>query len=117
MGDAVPTGFVVLPGSDLLQVSIDTVAVVCRSDSLGIEFADKGMHEVIALIDRSQVSEFSDTEFYAFADADDRVHIRWLPELPAGWRVLGKLLYTQLPLIGKQRAKGGFAELDEDFEF
>ncbi|KAL1511283.1 hypothetical protein AB1Y20_006090 [Prymnesium parvum] len=121
-GSAVPTGFVALPGSDLLDEHPNTVAVVATSESLGVELADGQVHEVIALIDRSDAattdpSEFKDNEFYAFADTEGTVHIRWFQAVPSGWRVLGRLLYTQLPYVKKPGSSGTFAELSDDFEF
>jgi hypothetical protein len=40
LGDAMPTGFVVLPGSDQLASCPNSVAVVCTCTSLGLELAD-----------------------------------------------------------------------------
>eukprot|EP00965_Chrysotila_dentata_P193182 6175600-Pleurochrysis_carterae.AAC.1 len=37
--------------------------------------------------------------------------------LPAGWRVLGRMLYAQLPHVKRPGNSGGFAELDDNFEF
>jgi len=121
-GDAAPTGFVVLPGSDLLDAHPNTIAVVCTSESLGLELPDGQVHEVIALIDRgdaavTDLSQYQNSEFYAFADPEGQVHIRWFQDLPAGWRLLGRLLYTQLPYKKKPGSGGGFAELSDDFEF
>lgn len=121
-GDSVPTGFVVLPGSDLLDMHPNTIAIVCSSESLGLELPDNKIHEVIALVDRSDAavsnpSEFVNSEFYAFADTEGKVHIRWFQDIPAGWRVLGRLLYTQLPFVKKPGSSSGFAETSDDFEF
>jgi len=122
IADGLPTGFVALPGSELLLTRPNTVAVVCPSPLLGIELADDKEHEVLALIDRGDpavhdLSELSPQDFYAFADDEDRVHIRWLEALPAGWRVLGRLVYTQLPYVEKPGSKSGFAEMSDDFDF
>lgn len=43
----VPTGFVALPGNELVAEHPDTVAVVCDGTSLGVEFADGASHERI----------------------------------------------------------------------
>ena len=120
-GDAVPTGFVVVPGEQKLHSSPNTVAVVCDAGALGIDMQEQ--HEVLALIDRSDVAvsgdplDLEDSAFYAFADESGAVTIRWVEVLPAGWRVLGKLLYTILPNFKRIGKKDGFAELDDDFEF
>lgn len=53
VSDGVPTGFVALPGSELILARPDTVAVVASSSSLGIELSDGNEREVLALIDRS----------------------------------------------------------------
>ena len=37
--------------------------------------------------------------------------------LPVGGRVLGRLLYTQLPYLKRAGKGGGFAEMDDGFEF
>lgn len=121
-GDAAPGGFVALPGSQLLDDHPNAVAVVCTGVSLGLSFSDGNDHEVIAIIDRSDIATvdragFSSKDFYALADADGAVHIRWIQDLPAGWRVLGRLLYTQMPYVGRPGGTSGFAEGNDDFEF
>lgn len=45
-GDAVPTGFVVLPGSELLDSHPDCVAVVSSSEALGLELPDGGVRKL-----------------------------------------------------------------------
>ena len=42
---------------------------------------------------------------------------RWVDELPAGWRVVGRLLYCQLPHVTPKGSAAGFAEMDDNFEF
>lgn len=121
-GEACSSGFVALPGSELLDRHPDTVGVVCASKSLGLEFPDGNEHEVLALIDRSDLAtidpaEFDSKTFYAFGDDTGRVHIRWMEAVPDGWRVLGRLLYTQMPLIQRPGSDSGFAENDDEFEF
>jgi len=121
-GESSPTGFVVLPGSPLLDVHPNCVGVVCTSESLGLELPDGKIHEVVAIINRADNavtdhSQFLNSEFYAFADPEGAVHIRWCQEIPAGWRILGRLLYTQLPFVEKPGSGGGFAELSDEFEF
>jgi len=116
-GDTVPTGFVVLPGNKLLEAHPNVVGVVCTSESLGLELADGQSHEVIAVIDRSPQTQFDDKSFYAFADEQGMLCIRWIPAVPAGWAVLGRVLYTQLPFVPKPGGKSGFAECSDDFEF
>lgn len=103
-GDAAPGGFVALPGSPLLDAHPDTVAVVCTSPSLGLEFPDGQEHEVIALIDRSDTatfdaSTFDPQRFYAIADPEGKITIRWFDELPPGHTVHGRLLFTQMPFV------------------
>ena len=121
-GDTCATGFVALPGNSLLDAHPDTVAVVCSSGSLGIEFPDNNEHEVLALIDRSDIATtdqdaFDDKTFYALADENGAVHIRWVSAIPAGWRVLGRMLYAQMPLVKRPGEGGGFAEMSDEFEF
>jgi len=45
------------------------------------------------------------------------VHIRWSDGVPEGWTVQGRLIFTQLPHVKKPGSGGGFAEMDDDFEF
>jgi len=121
-GEASSSGFVALPGNDLLDRHADTVAVVCGSRSLGIEFPDGNEHEVLALIDRSDIatmdpSAFDNKAFYAFGDEVGAVHIRWVEAVPVGWRVLGKMLFTQMPFVKRPGSESGFAENNDDFEF
>jgi hypothetical protein len=121
-GDAAPGGFVALPGTEQLERCPDTVAVVCSAKSLGLEFPDGQEHEVLALIDRSDAattdpSAFDSQSFYALADPTDAVHIRWIDPVPADWKVLGRLLYTQMPHVTRPGANKGFAETSDEFEF
>jgi hypothetical protein len=121
--EASASGFVALPGHWLLDTNPNTVGVVCTGKVLGLEFPDGKDHEVIALINRSDpatesLGAFDPNKFYAFADESGAVHIRWMDAVPEGWRVLGRLLYTQMPMIRKPGASDeGFAELSDDFEF
>jgi len=121
-GDAAPGGFVAIPGSSLLDCHPDTVAIVSNGGAIGVEFADSNEHEVLVLVDRSDAatfdrSEFDKESFYVFADPEGTVHIRWHKELPADWRILGKVLYTQMPFVKRPGAGGGFAELSDEFEY
>ena len=95
---------------------------MCTCASLGLELADRQEHDILAIIDRSDESVFDATHmdsksFYALADESGAVHIRWIDPLPANWRVVGKLLYAQMPFVKKPGAAGGFAEFSDDFEF
>lgn len=121
-GDAAPGGFVALPGSHMLDTHPDTVAVVCASKALGLEFPDGNEHEVIALIDRADTatfdaSAFDPQRFYAFADPEGNISIRWFAEIPAGHTIKGRLLFTQMPFVKRANAGGGFAEMSDEFEF
>lgn len=120
--DAAPGGFVAVPGTAQLSSHPDTVAVVCMSSSLGLEFADAQEHEVLALIDRSDIAtidraQFDSKTFYALVDPQGVVHIRWMNALPEDWRVAGRLLYSQMPFVTRPGAGGGFAEMSDEFEF
>ena len=121
-GAGAPGGFVAIPGSVHLDHHPNTVAVVCQSKALGVEFPDGGEHEVLALIDRSCVetidrSCFDDKSFYAIADPQGSVAIRWMEQLPADHNVVGKLLYAQMPFVKRAGSGGGFAETSDEFEF
>jgi len=121
-GDAAPGGFVAIPGSPLLDMNPDTVAVVCASRSLGLEFPDNAEHEVLALIHRGDAATvdrtaLDNTAFYALADAEGKVHIRWINDLPPDWRVVGRVLFTQMPFVQRPGAASGFAEMSDEFEF
>ena len=78
---------------------------------------------MLALIDRSDPTvfdpeAFSPQEFYALADEAGTVHIRWIEALPAGWRVVGRMLYAQMPHVKRAgEGGGGFAEYSDEFEF
>jgi len=121
-GDAAPGGFVALPTSHMLQDHPDTVAVVCNSRSLGLEFPDSQEHEVLAVIDRADIATFDmdhydPQKFYAFSNPSGAVEIRWYETVPEGYTVLGKLLFAQMPFIEKPGASKGWAEGSDDFEF
>lgn len=120
--DAIPGGFITLPADESVLACPNTVAVVCSSSSLGLEAADGQEHEVVALINRSDKAttdpaEFDERTFYAMADESGAVQIRWIDALPAGWRILGRLIYTQMPFVVKPNETKGFAETSDDFEF
>ena len=120
--ESAPGGFVALAGSELLWDHPDTVAIVCQSDSLGLSFDDGNVHEVLALVDRSDdavfhPTAFNEKAFYALADEQGVLHIRWADALPAGWRVCGRVIYTQMPHVVKKGRATGFAEYEDDFEF
>jgi hypothetical protein len=79
-------------------------------------------HEVLALIDRGDLATMDRTaynpqEFYAFADPQGVVHIRWMKDLPDDWTIVGALLYTLMPFVKKPGAGSGFAEFSDDFDF
>mmetsp|Transcript_118049 Transcript_118049/g.220611 ORF Transcript_118049/g.220611 Transcript_118049/m.220611 type:complete len:308 (-) Transcript_118049:12-935(-) len=125
-GQAAPGGFVALVDDDcfLSQNHPNAVVVVCTQSSLGLKQSGGIDYEVLAVIDRSdlavEVKEAYDSEeFYAFADPQGEVHIRWFSELPEGWRVLGRVLYVQdQERLDKNTVKqAGFAECRDDFEF
>ena len=105
-----------------IRDSPDTVAVVCSGSSLGLEFPDGSEHEVLALVDRGDAATvdpscFDNQAFYAMSDESNVVHIRWIDQVPAGWRILGRLLYTQMPLVVKPGGNSGFGECSDEFEF
>ena len=54
---------------------------------------------------------------FAIADPEGKVQIRWMNDVPQDWRVLGRLLYAQMPFVQAPNAAGGFAEYDDDFDF
>lgn len=121
-GNAAPGGFVALPGSHLLEAHPNTVAVVCQSRSLGLEFPDGQEHEVLALIDRGDIATFDadafdSQRFYAVADPQGVISIRWYESLPAGHTCLGRLVYTQMPFVERPGKSKGWAEGEDEFEF
>ena len=62
-------------------------------------------------------TSFDPKAFYALADPQGTVHIRWMEAVPADWKVLGRLTYTLMPHVVKPGAAAGFAEFSDDFEF
>lgn len=61
--------------------------------------------------------QYDPKDFYALADESGAVHIRWIEPLPDNWRIVGRLLYAQMPYVKKPGAAGGFAEFSDEFEF
>ena len=119
---AAPGGFVAIPGSVLLEASPDSIAVICSSPALGLEFPDGQEHEVIAIVDRSDPAtvdrnQYNSNKVYALADPQGFVHLRWLDPLPADWQVVGKIVFCQLPFTQKPGRSRGFAEAEDGFEF
>ena len=119
---ASPGGFVAIPGSPLLDDNPDSVAVVCTSSSLGLEFPDNQEHEVLALINRGDVAVVDDSAmderaFYALADPQGTLHIRWIDAIPEGWKIVGRLLFAQMPFVERPGKGSGFAETTDEFEF
>jgi hypothetical protein len=77
-----PGGFTVISGDPLLDTHPNTVALVAEGGSLGIEFSDGREHEVLALVDRDDVAvlnpqEMDPQQFYAFADEQELIRVRW----------------------------------------
>ena len=121
-GDSAPGGFVAIPGSQLLDDNPNTVAVVCMSTAIGLEVPDEQEHETLALINRSDPAvvdpaAMDPKRFYAYADPQGAIHIRWFETIPEGWTILGRLLYTQMPHVVRPGAGQGFAETSDDFTF
>jgi len=120
--DAAPGGFVAIPGSPLLDDNPDTVAVVCMSRAIGLDFPDSQEHECLALINRGDAatidrSAFDSKGFYAFADHQGAVSIRWVESVPDEWTILGRVLFTMMPHITRPGSGSGFAEMSDEFEF
>lgn len=116
------SNFVTIPGSDLLDRHPNSVAVVANSGSLGLELADGQQHEVLAIVDRSDPAIgdpnwFDEKAFYCWEDDAGAVQIRWHDAVPNGWRILGRVLYVQMPSVKNPKRGRGFAETDDDFEF
>lgn len=116
------SNFVTVPGSELLDSHPDTVAVVASSTSVGLDLPDGQEHEVLAMVDRSDPAIndpnwFDEKAFYVWEDDAGTVHIRWHDAVPSGWRILGRVLYVQMPSVKNPKRGRGFAETDDDFEF
>lgn len=116
------SSFVTVPGSTLLDRSPNSVVVVATSTSLHVDIPDGQEHEVLVVVDRSDPgindpNYYDEKAFYVFADEAGTVHIRWHNAVPAGWSILGKVLYILMPNVKKPGQSKGFAETDDEFEF
>ena len=79
--------------------------------AMGIEFADGSDREVLALIDRSHdSSDFSPQDFYAFADVEGQVQIRWMKVPP-------RLIQDALVCMPLNRSYAGLRSCRRDGAF
>lgn len=70
--------------------------------------------QVLVLIERADKA-FTPNKFFAFADPSGNVVIRWFDQVPAGYSILGRVLYATLPHLPQfGKKKSGWLEADED---
>ena len=90
--DACPNGFVAVEGTSLASSRPNIVALVVRSDALAVALPGGEIHEILALIDRSDPAmadplAIDPREFYALADENDLVHIRCARDRARSWEI------------------------------
>lgn len=119
--EAAPGGFVSLPWRSPDDYA-NMVAIVTNGAAIGMTFADFVDHEVVVLIDRDDASvvdasQINSKRFYAIAGPDGKVSISWIEGLPAGSKILGRVVTTFTPMVRPKEDSNGFAECDPDFNF
>lgn len=126
--EAAPGGYVALHDQEaqLSKEHPNVVVVVCTMSSLGFEPPEGIDHEILAVVDRDDIAvqvpqAFSPEFFYTFADTDGVVQIRTVDEIPAGWSIVGRVLFVR-DFMRKhtdpsKKPCDGFAECRDDFEF
>lgn len=123
-GAEAPFGFVCMSVPETFLTAESPVVLVAMASDLGIPLTDGKNDEVLVLVDRkdpacSDPEAFNNRKFYVFGEPDGRVGIRWQEEpCLAGERILGKVLYVNVPYIEpKNKPNTGFAETSDEFEF
>jgi len=101
-------GVVAVPGSDLLLGAVDPIAIITSTETLGLLVPPQ---ECLVVIDRAEV-DYDERQFFAYADANSRVHIRRLSggsgyAAPDGWTVLGRVIVVKLKYDPSTMAKKG----------
>jgi hypothetical protein len=110
-------GTVALTPNNAVQLCIDPVVVVSKSSVLGMSLKNNVEAEVLVLIDRAD-RDFDADKFFAFADSEGGVVIRWFDGLPQGFSVLGKVVFVTIPYLASMNSKrSGFMEDDDGFNF
>ena len=83
-----------------------------RSSEIGGDFSFAELRLAIA-----RILPARGTATHTPREAAATTRRRWVDSLPAGWRVVGRLLYCQLPHVTPKGSAAGFAEMDDNFEF
>jgi hypothetical protein len=122
--DEAPYGFVCIDTPDILATATSPVVIVANSADLGIPMTDGKNDEILIFIERDDPAvtdpeAYEPGKFYAFADADGNIDVAWQLDYPTGGqRVVGRVLYGQLPFVAPvKRAATGFAEMSDEYEF
>mmetsp|Transcript_10203 Transcript_10203/g.17297 ORF Transcript_10203/g.17297 Transcript_10203/m.17297 type:complete len:167 (+) Transcript_10203:206-706(+) len=115
--DGPQMGTVAMGPNNAVHLAVDPVVIVSSSSSLGLSLSNNVEAEVLILIDRAD-TEFQTEKFYAFADSEGDVSVRWYDELPPGHSILGKVAYVSIPFLSSmEKGASGFAEDDDGFNF
>jgi len=115
--DGPQMGTVALGPNNAIQLAEDPVVLVSQSAELNLSLSNNVEAEVLIAVDRAD-KEFDSQKFYAFAAPDGKVEVRWYDEVPAGYTILGKVVYITIPFLDSmQRKASGFMEDDDGFNF
>eukprot|EP00968_Pinguiococcus_pyrenoidosus_P009727 scaffold754_cov248-Pinguiococcus_pyrenoidosus.AAC.43 len=111
--EASAMGVVAIPGCRAVNEAKDPVALIASAKSLGVQLLEEA--ECVVVVDRQDV-EFDSRKFYAFSAPDSGlISICWRPQPPAGWPIVGRVVYVMVPFLQYMAAsKTGFVEIDDD---
>jgi hypothetical protein len=110
-------GTVALSPNNAVQLCEDPVIVVSQSSVLGLSLSQNVDAEVLVLLDRAE-REFVQDKFFAVAAPDGNIAIRWYDSLPAGHKVVAKVVMVTIPYLpAMNKKKSGFMEEDDGFSF
>ena len=99
-------GVVAVPGSDVVTESIDPVAIVCRSTSIGVKGDDV---EGVIVIDRAD-TDFYSGAFYALRTFENKVEIASADSIDDFDSILGKVIICMMPANKGEIKSTGFLE-------
>lgn len=110
-------GTVAMHPSNPVQLAEDPVVVVSTSGEMGISLSNNVNAEILLMVDRAD-RHFVPNAFFAFAEGDGSVTIRWQEQVEEDQAVLGRVVFVTVPFLPAMKKKAsGFLEEEDDFNY
>lgn len=119
-GSVGPAGAtIVVAEGEALRLAVSPVALVSTPKALGLSWApmpDGSEPEALVLLDRGYLDykSYEPGKFYAFADPQGALHIRWFEQVPPGWSVVASVMHVVTahnPALASQNSGWGDDEI------